>query len=358
MYHYNRNNPRAFTKEPQSTNQPEWIQPQNTEGYAAPQQGNIQPQPVMSAQPYIQPQSYSQQSQPLSDPYPIQGQGDPYQENTWNAPLNHAQEIPETRIYEKYKPESFLAMPGVAMDQEVVNQFQTQTYPSQLQENQPTQQGYPTMPQQPRSTADILRQNSFVGNDYHPEIDEKMQALKQKHRPKKINIINMLSKKIFPLIIAACIFIACFLIVKTFIYDISRVSGTSMLPTYKNNDVVDVQKWYYYIKSPTYDDVIIARMDNGDNIMKRIVACPGDTLYIADGVLYVNDIAQVTEFEPMVDAGLATSVIILGEDEYFVLGDNRNGSADSRSEKVGIVNKSQIEGKVVNKLPKWLGKFD
>ena len=200
-------------------------------------------------------------------------------------------------------------------------------------------------------------ESSFVDNNYNPELSQRVNDLLEKHAPKKKSISAKIVSKICPLIIVLCVSIACFLIIKTFIFDISIVSGTSMLPTYRNNDVVDIQKWYYTVYSPTYNDIIVADLDSGESIIKRIVACPGDSVYISDGILYVNDQPQETQFDTMNDAGNAASVTILGEGEYFVLGDNRNGSTDSRSSLVGIINDSQIEGKVMHKLPGWLAKF-
>ena len=87
--------------------------------------------------------------------------------------------------------------------------------------------------------------------------------------------------------------------------------------------------------------------------VKRVVGVPGDTLQIIDGVLYINNvIAEEKEdiFDKMEDAGIAANAIKLSSGEYFVLGDNRNSSEDSRSANIGIVKHNMIIGKAWFKL--------
>ena len=92
------------------------------------------------------------------------------------------------------------------------------------------------------------------------------------------------------------------------------------------------------------NDVVI--LTAGDQrIIKRIVAVPGDTIQIRDGHVYVNgDIADelYTEF-----GGTAYEPLTLGEDEYFVLGDNREQSKDSRYKDIGVINREQIIEKAI-----------
>ena len=80
--------------------------------------------------------------------------------------------------------------------------------------------------------------------------------------------------------------------------------------------------------------------------MKRVVAVPGDTLYIKNGILYVNGETQEDYFnDKIAEPGLAENEIILGDDEYFVIGDNCNNSEDSRSANIGNIQKKYIIGK-------------
>ena len=85
--------------------------------------------------------------------------------------------------------------------------------------------------------------------------------------------------------------------------------------------------------------------------MKRVVAVPGDTLYIKNGMLYVNGEIEEDYFDDKIaEPGLAENEITLGEDEYFVIGDNCNNSEDSRSANIGNIKKEHIIGKAWFKM--------
>ena len=129
----------------------------------------------------------------------------------------------------------------------------------------------------------------------------------------------------------------CLLIVMcaAILSNITTISGVSMEPTLSDGDKVYVVKPVNLCRN----DVVI--LNAGDQrIIKRIVAIPGDTVQIRNGHVYVNgDIVDelYTEF-----GGTAYEPLILGEDEYFALGDNRAQSKDSRYRDIGVVYKSQI----------------
>jgi signal peptidase I len=82
-----------------------------------------------------------------------------------------------------------------------------------------------------------------------------------------------------------------------------------------------------------------------------VIGVPGDELYIKKGVLYVNDEAVEQYFnDKIADSGILDSKVTLGDDEYFVIGDNVNSSEDSRSANIGMVKKSYIIGKAWFKM--------
>ena len=80
--------------------------------------------------------------------------------------------------------------------------------------------------------------------------------------------------------------------------------------------------------------------------VKRVVGVPGDTVEFRDGRLYVNGIMEENpDFDKIADPGIADEPVKVGQDEFFVLGDNRNNSEDSRSGNIGLVKRNQITGK-------------
>ena len=122
--------------------------------------------------------------------------------------------------------------------------------------------------------------------------------------------------------------------------NITTISGISMEPTLSDGDKVYVVKPVNLCRN----DVVI--LNAGDQrIIKRIVAVPGDTIQIRDGHVYVNgNIADelCTEF-----GGTAYEPLTLGKDEFFVLGDNREQSKDSRYRDIGVIKREQIIEKAI-----------
>ena len=104
-----------------------------------------------------------------------------------------------------------------------------------------------------------------------------------------------------------------------------------------------------------YDIVIVDKDDLDYLIIKRIVGVPGDTVQIIDGYLYINgELAEDDIYgkEVINDAGIAEDPVVLGDGQYFVLGDNRNNSADSRY--IGLIGEDEIMGVVKFRFyPNW-----
>lgn len=130
----------------------------------------------------------------------------------------------------------------------------------------------------------------------------------------------------------------------------TSVIGISMKPTLENGEKIMVNRFVYKISSPKQGDVIVFVPNGSMNshyYVKRVVGTPGDTVQIIDGHLYINGELYVDEdkYDEMAQAGIAENEITLGKGEYFVLGDNRNNSEDSRSANIGIINKQNIVGK-------------
>ncbi|SCX81175.1 signal peptidase I [Butyrivibrio sp. INlla14] len=135
-----------------------------------------------------------------------------------------------------------------------------------------------------------------------------------------------------------------------------KVIGDSMEPSAVNGQTVLVNRLIYKILGPSTGDIIVFLPNGNSNshyYVKRVVACPGDKVQIIDGLLYINGEVQTKDqenYDKMEDAGIASSEIKLKSGEYFVLGDNRNSSEDSRSANIGVVTQSMMVGKAWFKL--------
>ena len=132
-----------------------------------------------------------------------------------------------------------------------------------------------------------------------------------------------------------------------------------MQPVLENNDSIIIDKFSYKIDSPKRYDIVVFPIKDTDAdgkkryFIKRIIGLPGETVYIDDGRVYINGSLLKSEKygkELMKEAGTASEPQTLASDEYFVLGDNRNMSTDSRSETVGLVRKEDITGKAVFRI--------
>ncbi|GFI46351.1 signal peptidase IB [Lachnospiraceae bacterium] len=130
-----------------------------------------------------------------------------------------------------------------------------------------------------------------------------------------------------------------------------NVIGVSMEPALYNGQEVLVNRFSYKFISPGRGDVV-AFLPNGNPnshyYLKRVIGLPGERVQIIGGYVYIDGELLVEDeaYDKIADAGIAASEIRLENDEYFVLGDNRNGSEDSRSGNIGPVNRDTIMGKV------------
>ena len=139
-----------------------------------------------------------------------------------------------------------------------------------------------------------------------------------------------------------------FLII-TFVGQRTHVSGESMENTLDNGDQLIVDKITYRFQDPERFDIIVFPFHYKENTyyIKRIIGLPGETVQIADGTIYINGEVLEESYgrEVMQDPGIAAEPITLGEDEYLVLGDNRNQSSDSRDPSVGLIHRDEIIGR-------------
>ncbi|SFQ05273.1 signal peptidase I [Lachnospiraceae bacterium XBB1006] len=133
------------------------------------------------------------------------------------------------------------------------------------------------------------------------------------------------------------------------------VVGESMRETLQDGDNLVVDKISYALHDPERFDIIVFPYAYGEDTyyIKRIIGLPGETVQITEkGTILINgsELKESYGREVMQDPGMAAEPIILGKDEYFVLGDNRNDSEDSRYEDVGCIKKEDIIGRAILRI--------
>ncbi|MBR6270705.1 MAG: signal peptidase I [Lachnospiraceae bacterium] len=150
----------------------------------------------------------------------------------------------------------------------------------------------------------------------------------------------------FAIGIIAAVLLAVF-IVQSFFGRVS-VDNNSMSEVVNKGDTVLIDRLCYSFTSVDRFDIICFENDNGISSIKRVIALPGESIRISSGKIYIDDsLLEMPEgIGDYTFAGLAENGIRLGDDEYFVLGDNSTGSDDSRFSSVGNVKRSSIDGRV------------
>lgn len=165
-------------------------------------------------------------------------------------------------------------------------------------------------------------------------------------RRKKISPV--LIREIFSWLfgIVAAVFIA--FVLNYFLGMSTNVVGVSMEPTIYNGQEIYVNRFLYTLSRPKVGDVVVFLPNGNQNThyyVKRVVAVPGDTVHVQNGILYVNGEQSSQVMVKIVDPGIAENEFVLGAGEYFCMGDNPNNSEDSRSANIGPVKEKDILGK-------------
>jgi len=162
-------------------------------------------------------------------------------------------------------------------------------------------------------------------------------------------------KEILILLVEMALVVGLAFCVIQFAVEKTEMIGVSMEDTLKDGDKMIINKFSYHFHDPKRFDVVVFKQSNKEHNyynVKRIIGLPGETIEIKDGVIYINDevVTDVIEADVIHNAGLAGEMIALDENEYFVLGDNRNNSEDSRFANVGNITRDEIVGRAWIKL--------
>ena len=186
--------------------------------------------------------------------------------------------------------------------------------------------------------------------DNHSEFNESEKTYESFEINNGVKKPNRLKRFLLDLIFYAVIIFSCVYIIPNFVLQRTIVEGKSMENTLSDGDHLYVEKITYRLGLLKRFDIIVFYpygRDHEDYYVKRIIGLPGETVQIIDGKIYINGEVLEENYgkEPILDPGRAVQPITLADDEYFVLGDNRNISKDSRYPNVGNVKKENIGGK-------------
>lgn len=195
--------------------------------------------------------------------------------------------------------------------------------------------------------------NTSDKQDVEAGEDEEYNPDYKKDKKKKSEDVNMVKELLSLIIYIGIIIIICYIIV-TYVGQRTTVHGHSMETTLSDGDNLWIDKLSYRFSDPKRFDIIVFPYQGQDvYYIKRVIGLPGETVQITpEGNIMINDevLAESYGREVIRESGIASEPITLGPDEFFVLGDNRNDSRDSRWADVGNINKKDIIGKATLRL--------
>lgn len=170
---------------------------------------------------------------------------------------------------------------------------------------------------------------------------------KMKKESKKA--IKSVTREIISMIIYLIIVLLLTYLIVHYVGQRTQVSGSSMEYTLSDKDNLIVDKITYRFTDPQRFDIIVFPFQHGGETyyIKRIIGLPGETVRVSGGKIYINGEVLEESYgkEIIQSGGIAETDIVLADDEYFVMGDNRNASSDSRDPNVGNIKREDIIGR-------------
>ena len=211
-----------------------------------------------------------------------------------------------------------------------------------------------------KKITDNLNTNEWINLDDIDDLDDIELDIVDLDKKKVEEKDYSLKREIISTVVYLLVVVALTFLFVQFVAQRTHVNGNSMNATLENGDNLIVDKLSYRFKAPERFDIIVFPYQYKEDTyyIKRIIGMPGETVQIIDGMVYIDGerLDETYGKEVMQYAGVASDPIELGEDEYFVLGDNRNDSSDSRDPSVGNIHRDKIIGKAFIRI--WpLNKF-
>lgn len=173
-----------------------------------------------------------------------------------------------------------------------------------------------------------------------PEQEDKVEV---KQRSNKDEILSWVKMILSAFLIA--------IVLRTFVFQMALVNQISMEPTLKEGQMLIISKINYFIGSPKRGDIVVLKDDTQNKLLiKRVIGVPGETVMLQDGKVFINNQELDPDYTSFPTFAYDQTVWELPGNEYFVLGDNREHSRDSRAVDVGLVQKEKIIGRAVFRI--------